>query len=193
MSIWTIKEYERKDKIPSLGGSYLGPFLWRQLNRQDVVPFTWRKLFGSLPMKVVKTIGSLYVGGNWPAESLQFRGTWVPLWVSTIWRQLRVELTLRSSYPRAIKIKDTTNTPGTAICNALVCQLKKVKKVWVYLHDFIMSNYISIRHVLVIIIMKVHSHQEVNCIQSCILFNCSLFYYDLCTLFNYPSCCYVDV
>ena len=84
---------------------FMGPSLWRQLNRQDAGPFTWRQLFESLPVKAIKTIGSLYIWGSWPAESLQYRGTWVPLQVSTVWRQSRVELTPRSCYPRAAKIK----------------------------------------------------------------------------------------
>ena len=33
----------------------------------------------SLLVKAAKTFGSLYIGGSWPAESLQFGGTWVPL------------------------------------------------------------------------------------------------------------------
>ena len=38
----------------------------------------------SLLVKAVKTIGFFYFGGNWPAESLQFKGMWVPLWDSTV-------------------------------------------------------------------------------------------------------------
>ena len=64
----------------------MGPSLWRQLNRQDAGPFTWRQLFESFLVKAVKTIGSLYIGGSWLAESLQYRGTWVSLWVSTVWQ-----------------------------------------------------------------------------------------------------------
>ena len=86
-----MKKYERQDEIPSLRGSYLGPSLWRQLNRQDVGPFTWRQLFGSFLVRAAKTNGSLYIKGSWLAESLQFRGTWIPLLVSTVWRRLQVE------------------------------------------------------------------------------------------------------
>ena len=82
----------------------LNPFTWRQLfgsllvktvKRKDVGPFTWRQLhIESFPMKAIKTIGSLYIGGSWPAESRQFRGTWVPLWINTLWWRSQVSLLL---------------------------------------------------------------------------------------------------
>ena len=118
MSIWTMKEYKRQDEIPSPRASYLGPSFWRWLNKQDVGPFTWRQLFGSFPMKAAKTIRSLYIGGSWLAESLQFRATWVPLRVSTVWWWSLVELTPRLDYSRIVKIKDIADTLGTAIRNA---------------------------------------------------------------------------
>ena len=61
----------------------------------------------SLPVKATKTIGSLYFGGSWPVESLQFKGTWVPLRVSTVLRWSRIELTPRLNYPRTVKFKES--------------------------------------------------------------------------------------
>ena len=75
-------------------------FTWRQLfgsllvkavKRKDLGLFTRRQLhIESLPVKAAKTIGFLYIEGSWPAESHQFRGMWVPLWISTVRRQSRV-------------------------------------------------------------------------------------------------------
>ena len=74
----------KQDKmwVPSLGDSYLGPFLWRQL-----------KLWN---LSTLQTIGQM--------RSLQFRDMWIPLWVSTVWRRSQVELTPISVYPKAVKL-----------------------------------------------------------------------------------------
>ena len=43
-------------------------------------PFTWRQLFGSLLVKAVKAMRSLYLGGTWPKwDPSKTRGTWIPL------------------------------------------------------------------------------------------------------------------
>ena len=63
-------------EIPSHRGSYLASPQVKTVKRQDPGHFTQSQLHnGSVLVKAAKIIGFVYIGGSWPTESLQFRGT----------------------------------------------------------------------------------------------------------------------